>query len=128
MHNSCHPRFLQIYIYIYIYPLINILYLGEPSGNFNLKLPWHIYTHIHACISSYMYPKYLTVFFPVNVAVLFTSVTYFLLMLLLKLFHFLPVVNSSQFDMINFPSCHIPQVNRCQNIIICLITKIHVQK
>ena len=31
MHNSCYPWFLQHFLYTY--PLINILYLGEPSGN-----------------------------------------------------------------------------------------------
>ena len=33
---------------LYTYTLRNIIYLGEPSGNFNFKLPWHIYTQIHA--------------------------------------------------------------------------------
>ena len=34
----------------------------------------------------------------------------------------------SQVDIINFPLFHIPQVNRCQNIIICLIIKRHIKK
>ena len=41
---------------LYTYTFRNIIYLGEPSGNFNLKLTWHIYTHNHACILSYL-PK-----------------------------------------------------------------------
>ena len=41
------PNFTTI---IYTYPLINIFYLVEPLGNFNSKLPWHIYIHIHAGI------------------------------------------------------------------------------
>ena len=34
------------------YPLRDIIYLGEPSGNFNFRLPWHIYIYIHALIWS----------------------------------------------------------------------------
>ena len=66
---------------------------------------------------------YITVFSPVNVNVLFTSVPSFLPMLLLKVFHFLLVVKFPQVDIISFPSCHLPQVNHCQNIILCLIKK-----
>ena len=35
---------------LFTYTLRYIIYLGQPSGNFNFKLPWHIYTHIHAKI------------------------------------------------------------------------------
>ena len=46
------------------YPLMYIIYLGEPSGNFDFKLPWHIYTYIHAWILSYLSKeKFQTVFF-----------------------------------------------------------------
>ena len=44
---SLPPIFTNI---LYTYTLKYIIYLGEPSGNLNFRLPWHIYTHIHALI------------------------------------------------------------------------------
>ena len=35
---------------LYTCTLRYIIYIGEPLGNFNFKLTWHIYTHIHALI------------------------------------------------------------------------------
>ena len=32
-------------------------------GNFNLKLSWHIYLHIHVWVLSYLHPKYILPFF-----------------------------------------------------------------
>ena len=36
--------------YIYIYPVINYIYIGERLGNIFLKLSWHIYIHIYTSI------------------------------------------------------------------------------
>ena len=113
--------------FLYTYTLIHILYVGEPLSNFNLKSPWHVYIHIHAWILSYLYPKKSNCF-SCQCCRFFASATYFLPMLLLKLFRFLLVVIFSQVDIINFLSCHFLRVNRCQNIILCLIMKRHVQK
>ena len=44
---SLPPIFTNI---LYTYPLRDIIYLGEPSGNSNFRLPWHICTHIYAFI------------------------------------------------------------------------------
>ena len=33
---------------VYIYSLINDIYIGDQSGNSLLKLPWHIYIHIYS--------------------------------------------------------------------------------
>ena len=93
-----------------------------------MKLLWHVFIHIHAWILSYLYHRNSNRPPPVNVTFLFDSVTSFLPTLMLKLFHFLQVVKFSQFDIINFPPCHLPQVNRCQNIILCLIMKRQVYK
>ena len=45
MHDSFLPPIFTTFLYTYL--LSNTFYLGEPSGNLNFKLPWHIYLHIH---------------------------------------------------------------------------------
>ena len=66
-------------------------------------------------------PKINQHFFPVDATVLFANVTS-------KNLSFFTSCNFSRVNIINFPSCHIPQVNHCQDIISCLIMKINVQK
>ena len=39
---------------IYIYPFIDDISKGEPSGNFFSKLSWHIYIHIKTSIKWYI--------------------------------------------------------------------------
>ena len=75
----------------------------------------------------HMYPKNLTVvFLPRS---LFSCQCYFFpANVTAKTLSFFTSCNFSQVDIINFPSCHPLQVNHCQNIIICSIMKIHVQK
>ena len=46
--NSCY-RWFSSHI-IYIHTFINYIYIGEPSGDDFLKLPWHIYIHIYTSI------------------------------------------------------------------------------
>ena len=125
MHTSRYPQVLQKYIYIYT--LIHILYLGEPSRNFDLKLPWHIYIHTNAWILSYLYSKDLTIS-PLSKFRFICQCYFFLANITYKALSFFTSLNFSQVDIINFPSCHLPQVNCCQNIILCSITKIGVQK
>ena len=45
-----------------------------------------------------------------------------------KTFHYLQAVIFLKLTSLNFPLCHLLQVNHCQNFICCLIMKVNVQK
>ena len=66
--------------------------------------------------------------FSVDIIILFSNVSYFLPILLLKLFHFLQVGIFLKLISLNFQSCWLPQVNLIQNCISLSISKRHVQK
>ena len=74
-HNSRYPPILTTFLYTYA--LTNMIYLGEPSDNFNLKLPRLIYMHIHAKILLYLSKEKSNCHFPTNVTVFLPALTVF---------------------------------------------------
>ena len=116
----------DVYNILYKYPLINIVYVVDPSGNFNLKSQWHIFIHIHAWILLYMCKKNQTLFLSI---LQFVSQYYlFLAVIIAKHLTFSTIDNFYQTVLIKKLSCHLLQVYCCQNIIFCLIMKIHVMR
>ena len=107
------PKFTTI---LYSYPLINILYLGEPPGH---SIRNYHDTFIYIFMHGYYYicqMKFIKLF-SVNVTVLFEDVSTFLMKLLLKLFHFLVAQKFLRLITLKFPSCCISQVHLLQNLI-----------
>ena len=86
-------------------------------SQFNLKLPWHIYTRMHAWILSYLPKQSYQAIVSVNVIFLFANDTSFLLILLLKRFFFLQFEMFLKLIALNFPSCCLTKVNIFQNFI-----------
>ena len=87
----------------------------------------HLYTYL--CMDNIIITKesYQTVF-PINVIVLFSSVSSFLLRILLKLLTFLQVEIFLKLVSLNFPSCSLPQFNLLKKFIGFSISKRRVQK
>ena len=54
-----------------------MIYLGEPSGNFNLKLPRLVYLNIHANILLCLSKEKSNCHFPANVTVFLPALTVF---------------------------------------------------
>ena len=87
----------------------------------------HLYTYVCMHIITYLPQNNLTVFFLPNLP-LSCQCYFFPANFTAKTLSFLQVVILIKLTSIKFPSCHLLQVNNCQNFIFCLITKIHAQK
>ena len=46
--------FTAVFYTLYIYMVVNLIYIGEQLGDIFLKLPWHIYIHIDTSINCFI--------------------------------------------------------------------------